>query len=145
MVIIYCCWGGHLKKRTMIIGNYLAISFFSLVLFNYFSFFSLFSFSLFLFSLFFYFFRQPLGERSPPSPPSDPPLVKEDMLRILGCRKILMVPRQNLSANEEVARSSISSLIWAGWSGMTSEHHKHVPTFPLIDSCLIVTKRGFSG
>ena len=66
MAIIYCCWGGHLKKRTMTIGNYLAISFFSLVLFNYFSFFSLFSFSLFLFSLFFYCFRQPLGGRSPP-------------------------------------------------------------------------------
>ena len=60
---------GTSKKRTMRIGNYLAISFCLLVLFIYFSFFLSF---LFLFSSFpsFYFFASLWegGGRSPPSP-----------------------------------------------------------------------------
>ena len=68
MVIIYCCWGGHFKKRTMRIEIYLAISFFLLVLFIYFPFFLSF---LFLLSSFpsFVFFCQPLGGGSLHRPP----------------------------------------------------------------------------
>ena len=65
MVIIYCCWGGHFKKRKIRIEIYLAISFFLLVLFIYISFFLSF---LFLLSSFpsFVFFCQHLGGIAPP-------------------------------------------------------------------------------
>ena len=96
MVIIYCCWGGHLKKRTMILGNCLAISFFFHSSFTcfvqlLFLFFLSFSFSLFLFSLFFLFFSKPLGggggDRPHRPPPSDPPLKLTIFLtfHIFGC------------------------------------------------------------
>ena len=67
-MVIYCCWGGHFKKRTMRIEIYLAMSFFLLVLFIYFSFFLSF---LFLFSSFpsFVFFVSFWGDRSIAPPP----------------------------------------------------------------------------
>ena len=46
----------------------------------------------------------------------------------------------NSTATEEVARSSIFSLIGTGWAGRTSDHQKLVPTFSWIDNCLMVTK-----
>ena len=39
--------------------------------------------------------------------------------------------------------SSVSSLIPTGWCRRASHHQKLAPTFPGIDSCLMVTKRDF--
>ena len=39
--------------------------------------------------------------------------------------------------------SSVSSLIPTGWCGRASHHQKLAPTFPGIDSCLMVTKWDF--
>ena len=39
--------------------------------------------------------------------------------------------------------SSVSSLIPTGWCGRASHHQKLAPTFPGIDSCLLMTKRDF--
>ena len=54
-----------------------------------------------------------------------------------------MVRRQNSTAAEEVARSSVSSLTRAGLVRKDIQPSKLVPTFPWIDNCLIVTKSGF--
>ena len=39
--------------------------------------------------------------------------------------------------------SSVSSLVPTGWCRRASHHQKLAPTFPGIDSCLMVTKRDF--
>ena len=39
--------------------------------------------------------------------------------------------------------SSVSSLIPTGWCRRASHHQKLAPTFPGIDSCLMVTERDF--
>ena len=39
--------------------------------------------------------------------------------------------------------SSVSSLILVGWCGRASHRQKLAPTFPGIDSCLVVTKWDF--
>ena len=110
MVIIYCCWGEHLKKRTMRIGIYLAISFFLLVLFIYFSFFfSLFFFSFPLFPLF-YFFCQPLGGGGGDRPHRPPPLRSATAIGTRECTKII----RNLRFQSTILNfvfSSESSLI----------------------------------
>ena len=59
-----------------------------------------------------------------------------------------MIRRRNYStAAGEVARSRVSHLIRAGLvrKDMSSGLQKHVPTFPWIDNCLMVTKRNFLG
>ena len=47
------------------------------------------------------------------------------------------------TAAEVVPRSSVFSLIRAGWSGRASDHQKLFPTILGIDGCLIVTKPDF--
>ena len=69
MVIIYCCWGGHFKKRTMRIEIYLAISFFLLVLFIYVSFFLSFLFLLSSLPSFVFFLSAFGGSPHRPPPP----------------------------------------------------------------------------
>ena len=64
---IYCCWGGHFKKRTMRIEIYLTILFFLLVLFI--SFFLSFLFLLSSFPSFLFFFVSLWGGDLPHRPP----------------------------------------------------------------------------
>ena len=44
---------------------------------------------------------------------------------------------------ERFPDSSVSSLIPTGWCRRASHHQKLAPTFPGIDSCLMVTKWDF--
>ena len=73
-------------------------------------------------------------------------LVNASSLVQLIDREIIIIGHSTEAEQQPLKRfpdSSVSSLIPAGWCRRASHHQKLTPTFPGIDSRLMVTKRDF--
>ena len=70
-------------------------------------------------------------------------MLTKQFTQIVGARKLNDCTEAEQQLLKRLPDSSVSSLIPTGWCRWASHHQKLAPTFPGIDSCLMVTKRDF--